>query len=158
MSCPVFQLTVLTGVLQALLSGLCAFSLSSLAASFLFPWSSEMSRWFWALSGTHTHTHQDLRRKGTMGVWGFPYPWPLEAKATLERWWRWLQTLHAKKFRLIQNSLNTRSNKTNIKRDTQTQTYQDTHVGFFVWSGAQAILNQFQIFSLECLKSPPPSF
>ena len=28
----------------------------------------------------HTHTHQDLRRKGTMGVWGFPYPWPLEAK------------------------------------------------------------------------------
>ena len=33
------------------------------------------------------HTHQDLRRKGTMGVWGFPYPWPLEAKVTLERWW-----------------------------------------------------------------------
>ena len=90
---PVFQLTVITGAASS--SRLCAFSPPWLPP-FSFhgvvkcPDGSEHCQ-------AHTHTHQDLRRKGTMGVWGFPYPWPLEAKATtamvvaaMRRHWRTL--------------------------------------------------------------------
>jgi hypothetical protein len=59
-----------------------------------------------------------------MGVWGFPYPWPLQAKATLERWWRRLQTLQAKNLKLIQNSLSPTSNKKK-QHEGHTHTHQD---------------------------------
>ena len=88
---PFFQLTVITGAASS--SRLCAFSP---------PWLPPFS--FHGVvkcpdgsEHCQAHTHQDLRRKGTMGVWGFPYPWPLEAKATtamvvaaMRRHWRTL--------------------------------------------------------------------